>query len=263
MKLSISNIAWSAEHDEHMMAFISAEGFQGLEIAPTRIFPADPYSHLDEAMKYSEDLHASWGLRISSMQSIWFGRTEKVFGTPQERQALLDYTASAIEFAARIGCPNLVFGNPKNRVQERPDLLDPDGVDFFRRIAELAFRRETVVALEPNPEMYGTNYVTTTDQAFELVRKVDHPGLRVNFDFGTVLANGESLDPLRENLHLVHHVHISEPGLAPIQPRRIHSELASILSDGCYDGFVSIEMKNCQDLAPVESAIRMVEEVFA
>lgn len=39
MKLSISNIAWSAEHDAAMYKFLQQEGFSGLEIAPTRIFP--------------------------------------------------------------------------------------------------------------------------------------------------------------------------------------------------------------------------------
>lgn len=50
-----------------------------------------------------------------SMQSIWYGRTEKLFGTEEERNLLLDYTKSAVDFAAAIGCKNLVFGCPKNR----------------------------------------------------------------------------------------------------------------------------------------------------
>ena len=49
MKLSISNIAWSTEHDNTMYQFLKDNGFDGLEIAPTRIFPEKPYEHLSEA----------------------------------------------------------------------------------------------------------------------------------------------------------------------------------------------------------------------
>ena len=43
MKLAISNIAWSKEYDEEMYEFLSKNGIEGLEIAPTRIFEKNPY----------------------------------------------------------------------------------------------------------------------------------------------------------------------------------------------------------------------------
>ena len=39
MKLSFSNIAWSAEQDEKIYGALAARGFSGVEIAPTRLFP--------------------------------------------------------------------------------------------------------------------------------------------------------------------------------------------------------------------------------
>lgn len=263
MKLSISNIAWSAEHDPHMFALLRKLGIEGLEIAPTRVFPTQPYDQVEAARDFANSLRAGFGLRVCSMQSLWFGRTELVFGTPAERESLVDYTRKAIDFAAAMGCQNLVFGNPRNRRQETPDLLNRDGLDFFRSLADYAGARKTVIALEPNPPMYGTNFVNTTEEAFQLVRHLDHPGLRVNFDLGAVIANGESLESLAENLHLVSHVHISEPGLEVVKPREEHRDLAGILVQGDYQGYVSIEMKNCQNLEPVEAALMHLKEVFA
>ena len=49
MKLSISNIAWSADQDEKVYGMMQQLGFTGLEIAPTRIFPEKPYEDLTKA----------------------------------------------------------------------------------------------------------------------------------------------------------------------------------------------------------------------
>ena len=43
MKLAVSNIGWSAEQDEAVFALMKEYGFDGLEIAPTRIFTDAPY----------------------------------------------------------------------------------------------------------------------------------------------------------------------------------------------------------------------------
>ena len=80
MKLSISNIGWKKEYDETMYQFLKEEGYDGIEIAPTRIFPVCPYDHLKEAKEFSDYLLQNYSLEISSMQSIWYGKTERIFG---------------------------------------------------------------------------------------------------------------------------------------------------------------------------------------
>jgi sugar phosphate isomerase/epimerase len=115
MKLSISNIAWSQDLDDAIYNLLQSEGLDGIEIAPTRIYPEAPYSHTDDAVAWSSQLSKKYQLAVSSMQSIWYGRTENLFRSVQERTALLDYTKMAIDFAAAINCHNLVFGCPRNR----------------------------------------------------------------------------------------------------------------------------------------------------
>ena len=38
------------------------------------------------------------------MQSIWFGRQERLFGSEEEREILIDYTKKAVDFAVAIQC---------------------------------------------------------------------------------------------------------------------------------------------------------------
>ena len=63
------------------------------------------------------------------------------------------------------------------------------------------------------------------------------------------------------HLHRVSHVHISEPGLAPIQPRPLHRELALLLKGVGYQGFVSLEMKAAGE-EELTRSLEYVAEVF-
>jgi len=57
MRFAISNIGWEAKQDEIVYSLMKKYGF-----------------------------------KVPSMQSIWYGRQEMIFGTQEERQILLEYT---------------------------------------------------------------------------------------------------------------------------------------------------------------------------
>ena len=108
-KLAISNIAWHKNDDEAVCAAMQQNGFTGLEIAPTRIFPAEPYENLTSAALFGGYLKNRWGFAVPSLQSIWYGQKGNIFDAEQS-EALLDYTAGAFQFAHSLNCPSLVFG---------------------------------------------------------------------------------------------------------------------------------------------------------
>lgn len=257
MKLSISHIAWSAEHDAEMYKFLGHHHFTGLEIAPTRIFPQSPYDRLDEAAEYSRMLNDIYGLTISSIQSIWYGRSESIFGSDEDRRFLVAYTKQAIQFAEAINCCNMVFGCPRNRNIPGPEYR-PIAIDFFREIGAYAAEHGTVLAIEPNPPYYNTNFINTTADALDICREIGSDGIKVNVDLGTSINYGEDLDFINENIGLVNHIHISEPLLAAVLKRDIHRELRKLN----YGRWFSVEMKNTGDIDAVKSIIAYVEGVM-
>lgn len=261
MKLSISNIAWGAEHDLEMYHFLQETGYNGLEIAPTRLFPEMPYDHLGEAKDWAEELKDEYGLLAPSMQSIWYGHQEKIFGTKEERKILVDYTKKAIDFAEVIGCSNLVFGNPKNRDTEDVAGNYPTAIDFFREIGDYAAEHNTVIAIEANPVIYNTRFLNTTEQAVEMAYKCGSEGVRVNVDLGTIIYNEEDINYLKQVPEYINHVHISEPGLILIEKRELHVNLFELLKEIGYERYVSIEMGNKGDLGAVKSIVKYIHSI--
>ena len=262
MNLSISNIAWDQRYDDLVYAGMKALGYSGIEIAPTKIFGADAYAHFSEASQWSTDLMNNYGLSVSSMQSIWFGRNESLFGTPEERTELIEYTKKAIIFAQNIKCRNLVFGCPKNRnipICESSEIA----VDFFKELGDFAYQHDTVLALEANPTIYNTNFINTTPEALNLIDLVDSEGFLLNLDVGTMIENNEDLSILNDHSHVINHVHISEPYLAPVLQRPIHQDLASFLRAHDYHGYVSIETKTNDNIDEIIRMMEYLTEVFS
>lgn len=261
MKLSISNIGWLKEQDEAVYSLLKNYGFSGLEIAPTRIFPETPYENITVATAWANELMNQYGLSVPSMQSIWYGRQEKLFGTKGERSTLLEYTKKAVDFAAAVHCHNLVFGCPRNRCI--PENADPMiGTQFFREIGNYAAGNGTVIGMEANPPIYNTNYINDTISAIELIEEVHSPGFLLNLDIGTMIQNKESVNELKGKVKLINHVHISEPRLKPIEKRILHKQLKEVLSAEGYHGYISIEMGKVDDIKMIGNALIYLKEAF-
>ena len=261
MKLSISNIAWGMENEQKAYSLIKDYGFTGLEIAPTRIFPNDPYIRLNEAKNWAKNLYYVYGFSVPSMQSIWFGKTERIFASEEERAILIQYTKQAIDFAETIGCKNLVFGCPRNRtISENmaPTEVYNIAVKFFKELGDYAALHNTVIGMEANPPIYNTNFINTTASALELISSVDSKGFRLNLDVGTMIYNNESVEILADKIHLINHVHISEPYLKPVQKRNLHTDLISMLSNADYNGYISIEMGKVECIKELQNTMEYV-----
>ena len=261
MKLSISNIGWSADKDYLLYEAMARMGYSGLEIAPSRIFSENPYDHKNEASAWAKKICRNFNLSISSMQSIWYGRKEMLFGSVEERELLFAYTMKAVDFANAIGCGNLVFGSPVNRRISESD--DPNhAIPFFKKIGDYAITRGTVIAIEANPPIYNTNYINDTVSALELIDAVGSDGFRLNLDTGTMIENKENINDICRKAYLINHVHISEPYLQCIQKRPIHQEIASMLRDSDYKGFISIEVGRQNSIEPLIQMMDYIKEIF-
>lgn len=261
MKLSISNIAWDNVQNDTIYQLMGTYGFEGLEIAPTKVFPQNPYDNLDKAKNWSDEIKANYGFEISSMQSIWYGRSEKIFGTNEERQILIDYTKKAIDFASAIGCKNLVFGCPKNRNIDNPSDFDI-ALNFFKEIGDYAYFKNTIIGMEANPTIYNTNFINDTKSALELIKKVNSSGFLLNLDVGTMIYNNEDSEVLVDNVEYINHVHISEPYLALIEKRDLHKGLIKILKLHNYKKYVSIEMKQQDNIKNIEDTFNYIKDLI-
>jgi sugar phosphate isomerase/epimerase len=261
MKLAISNIAWNPQYNAEIFSMIKDYHFLGLEIAPSIIVGENPYSKYKEAKLFAKKIEKHYGLSICSMQSLWYGKKEEIFADIHQREKLKEYTCQAINFAQQIYCPNMVFGCPKNRnIYHKDDYII--AVEFFRELGNIAYRSDTTLAIEANPIIYGTNFLNRTEEALEIVKEINSPGLKLNLDLGTMISNHEDISIIVGQGKWINHVHISEPGLKLIEERRIHEKVKDILMTEDYRNYISIEMGQQDSLKELENTIRYIKKIF-
>lgn len=265
LKLSASNLAWDIAKDKETLDRLKELGFRGLEIAPSKLFSETPYTKLEESKKYADYVRTDFGLSVCSMQSIWFKRSENIFSSEKDRRTLLDYTFEAIDFAANIGCKNLVFGCPRNRAIPS-GLSKKEAVsiftDFLKEINSYASKKDVYFLLEANPTIYNTNFLNTTSETAKLIDTLKLSNIRLILDFGTIIQNREKIEDVAKYLPLVKHVHISEPFLSSPKHRRKHTQLANLLRESHYSGYVSLEMKEPDNPDDLIKMLDYLKETF-
>lgn len=267
MRVSISNIAWEKDEEPEIADLLGRLGVSAVDVVPGKYFP-DVAEVSDADIRKVRSWWEERGISVYGMQSLLFGtKGLNVFGDRDSQERLLQHLSHVCRVAEGLGAKRLVFGSPRNR--DRTGLSDAETEDialhFFLRLGDIAQSHGAVITLEPNPVCYGTNWITTTKEAHDFVKKLGNPGIAMQLDTGTVLTNTEAPETIASVREAVGHVHLSEPRLLPLSlaPAE-HGSVFRAAADVA-PGTVTIEMLTrghgvAAEL--VESSVRKVQELL-
>lgn len=269
MKIAISNLAWDHSEDNRLRNILRKYKIKGIEVAPTKIWQ-DPIRTSTTELKRYKKYWLDNGISIVATTSLLFGYPELIiFENKKTRKATFDYLLKMIELSGILGAKAMVFGSPKNR---RRNSLDKKAAieiakEFFYKIGEFAKKYDIYFGIEPNPPLYGSDFILTTTEAMDFVKEVGHPNFSLHLDSSTMAINKEDYEEsINLGLPYTHHFHISEPGLKPIPQGEVHhKKIAKLLKSNKYDKWVSVEMPLGTDidhLSTIETALRFVTKVY-
>lgn len=245
-KFALSNLCWPIEEDRTALRIIRALGYRGLELAPFKVFGGWNGVTRADIVNYM-DFAASEGLTVVALQGILFGaKLDPIFSGPEARLALLKHATHVARMAGEFGGLPCVFGAPGLRKLLGLSASEADriAIPLLRQLGKVFEEHGSILVLEANPERYGCEYVTKTDEAVSLVAEVDRPGFRLHVDTGAVCINGESDEALEIYVGAAAHVHVSEPDLDPLSVTNLrHRQFGDILRSSAYAGWISVEMK--------------------
>jgi sugar phosphate isomerase/epimerase len=267
MRLSISNIAWAPEDDRSIAALLRDHRVDAVDLAPGKYFD-DVLGATTAEVAHVRNTWENQGMEIVGMQALLFGtRDLNVFGSESVRARMLDYLQAVCRVGGGLGARHLVFGSPRQRDRSGLDdeAADAVAVEFFRRLGDLASGNGVAITLEPNPEAYGANFMTTSVETARVVRLVDHEAIRMQLDIGACAMNGEDVtDVVASAGDLVGHVHLSEPHLVPLgDGTSDHDHAAAALRDMLADRVACIEMLMTTDEPAQESVGRALDFALA
>ena len=269
MHKAISNIAWTKEEDEKMYPIMTQYGFQGLEIAPSRIWADPTHVSQNSIRDFQNKLH-EYQITVIAMQAILFGKQElTIFENPEIKLKTSQYIKKTIDLASNLDVQILVFGSPKNRLTYGKDKTEIDkiSIEFFNMIGDYAKSKNTLFCIEPNPPEYGADFITNVSEAISLVKNVNNSGFRLHLDLGAMTINKEDyVKCITSSKPFLSHFHISEPYLHPISETESKHEIVDdALKNINYQGWVSIEMKSNNvgnNIQTVTQAMQIVSKYY-
>ena len=169
---------------------------------------------------------------------------------PEHRAALLAELIQTLPVMERIDCPSMIFLSG-NRIPGVPrDVQHQCCIDTLKAAAKVvggkSINGEPVrLLLETiDPEENPQYYLTEIAEALEVVRAVDHPQVRLLYDFyHEQTAAGNLIEKLQNSIPYLGLVHIAdvpgrhEPGTGEINYQNIFAKLAEL----SYQGIAAME----------------------
>ena len=269
MKLSISNIAWEVGDDEQVASLLQELGIDHIDLAPGK-YIKDFHSDFSSECLSVKTWWLDRGIHFAGMQALLYGTSGlNVFGSAESQRQLLEHLSAVCRIGDALDARKLVFGSPKNR--DRSGLADEQALalacDFFLKLAPVAESEGVLICLEPNPQSYGCNFMTTTAEAASVVAAINHPAIRLQLDTGSIAMNDENPDEIcRSYQDLIGHVHLSEPQLLPVGTGTCdHQSCAKALAQTMPDALATVEMltRSAQDpIAAIKDSILFSQQAY-
>ena len=258
IRLSISNLAWPRTPVDDVAPQLKDAGMDGVELAPTAIWPRAPHVPSQEVREYAERWRDQ-GLAVSGIQSLLYGHPEFQVFDRDTWPAMREHLTLMIRLARDLDTHIAVFGSPKNRV--RGELGDPEAnemcAEFLANLVPVLADCEVVLTLEPNAPAYGADYLTRYADSVALSDLIATPWIQPQVDTGClIMVDDEPAQAVRTRIPA--HVHISTPNLEPPPGTVDHIALREALGNSHYGGWVVLEMLQALP-DPLEFAARSAQ----
>ena len=238
-----SVMLWTLEKQapfDRCLEMVADAGYQGVEL--TGQF--QKWSS-DETRRVMAKMRAL-GLTFDMLSGVKAG-----FADPSGAAEFIAQATAQVKAAKELESPqiNLKSGNRIDSVSR--SVQHAASIENLKRAADLAAANQVQIVVEPIDPLENPNmYLTSVSEAFEIIRAVDSPQVRVLYDFyHEQRAYGNLIEKLEQNIDLVGLVHIAdvpgrhEPGTGEIDYANIYRKLGQLK----YNKFITMEFYPTQD----------------
>ncbi len=224
-KLSISHLAWNSDINDKIVNIFKLFNVGYIDIVLSKYFSNLESLNLNRLISI-KNYWRKHSIKIYGMQSILFGYEHlNIFENKLHRKKLI-HLFKKINFAAEIlEIKKITFGCPKNRLIGKNNFNERVAINFFRNVS-LVLNKNITLCIEPIPSIYGNNFLTTTAETAEFVKKIKRTNIKLQLDTSCIKINREDFEHIRTMYkNIVGHIHLSEKNLTGIKNTKSNHHL--------------------------------------
>ena len=247
MRFAICNEMYGERPFGQVCRDVAAAGYAGLEVAPFTLAPAIT-DVSDDRLAECRSLAEDAGLEIVGLHWL-LAKTEGFHLNSDEaavRRATAEYLRALARACGRLGGTVMVLGSPnERRIPAGATREQATGwaADTLSQTTAALADAGVTLCIEPLAPS-ETDFLQTADEAADLMRRIDHPNVRLHLDVKAMWSEPASIpDIIAEHAGHTGHFHANDanlrgPGTGEVDFRPIFAALA----DAGYDGWVSVEV---------------------
>lgn len=209
---SMAELSWAEQ-----CKIVSNTGYKGIEIAAFTLVKEGVGEINRAKRKEMVSVMKNVGIECAGLHWLLAPPPKGLhFTTPDTAVAkkTVAYFNELIDFCGDLNGPYMIFGSPKQR--NTRNISVGEAKKYFAEnltsVADHAQQRGIKILLEPLGKR-TTDVVNTLAEAQELAKQVNHPAVRIMFDFNNTVDETEPFDVLlRKYFKYIHHVHVQEIG---------------------------------------------------
>ena len=247
MKISLCNEVIRELPFERQCELVKKLGYDGLEIAPVTLSddpPKIPAARRTELKKIAADN----GIAITGLHFLMVAPAGLSITTKDRivRARSVGVIHALCGLAADLGAKLLIHGSPVQRQLEPGDEAEGKkrGIESFAAAAAAAEKAGVTYLVEPLAPQ-DTGFVTSVDEALEIVRAINSPALKTMIDCSAMGRAGFDVPALIRKFlptGLVAHIHLNDPNRrGPGEGEMKFGPILSALFEMKYAGMASIE----------------------
>lgn len=236
-KYSYSALVYFGEEPQIGIKRVAEAGYDGIEL----IGEPDYYD-----VKQVNKLCADYGLKVSSICSIYDNTRDLVHPDARVRANALEYMKKLSDFTASVQC-NMMIAQPT--AVGKPEALAEDAtehawaIEGFRAASEYAAKNNVTLCLEPI-NRYESYMLNSIKQGLAWVKEVGMPNFALMGDtFHMNIEDPNIADAIRMAGEKLVHLHVAETTRqAPGYGHMDYKAILQALKDIQYDGYITFEL---------------------
>jgi D-psicose/D-tagatose/L-ribulose 3-epimerase len=242
---SMAELSWAEQ-----CRIVSDAGYRGIEIAAYTLVNEGVDEITPSRRKEMVSVMKDTGLECVGLHWLLAPPPKGLhFTTPdtEVRRKTVAYLDELIDFCGDLGGSRMIFGSPKQR--DTRDISVEQAKTYFAEglesVADHAQWKGIEILIEPLGKR-TTDVINTLAEASEMMKRINHPAIKMMFDFNNTVDETEPFDVLlRKYYENIHHVHVQEMGgkhLGTGNAVNDYVKAFQVLKDMRYNNWISLEV---------------------